>query len=74
MKCDQVKCVFNQMGGCRPCAVCNAKPNEINDNCDRCWNCRSDEGLLRWDNNNDEKEEIAEAKKEKEQIIEVVVE
>lgn len=49
-KCDQLKCAYNIQGGCRACECCGAEPHEINENCDVCWNCKSDEGLLRWDN------------------------
>ena len=50
VKCDQIKCGYNICGGCRPCKTCSAKPHEINEDCDTCWNCHSDEGILRWDN------------------------
>ena len=54
MKCDQIKCAYNRMGGCRVCENCGAKPNEIGEDCDTCWNCKSDEGILRWDNEKDD--------------------
>ena len=58
MKCNQTKCSFNIMGvGCQECETCKAEPYEINDNCYTCWNCKSDEGLLRWDNESDKVEE-----------------
>jgi len=73
MKCDQMKCAFNQYGGCRACQVCGAEPHEIDENCDRCWNCKSDEGVLRWDDVEDSGE-IFETEKnaEQEKLIEVV--
>ena len=73
MKCDQMKCTFNQIGGCRKCELCGAEPNEINDDCDKCWNCKSDEGVLRWDNSNDGEVIFeAEENKEQEKLLKVV--
>lgn len=66
MKCDQLKCAFNSFGGCRECSVCKAKPNEINEDCDKCWNCKSDEGILRWDETNEQPQE-------EEEIVEVMM-
>jgi len=60
-KCPQMKCVFNQLGGCRACSVCGCEPNFIDDNCDKCWNCCSDEGILRWDLGEEESEEELQA-------------
>jgi len=62
--CPQTKCIFNQMGGCKNCEVCNAEPNIINEDCDRCWNCAYDEGVLRWDDNK-------ETETEKNKILEI---
>jgi len=62
-KCNQSKCIFNQLGfGCRRCQLCNAEEYNINDNCDRCWNCQGDEGILRWDDNEEVEETQAELK------------
>lgn len=50
--CPQNKCIHNQIGvgqGCRPCEECGCSPNLIDENCDRCKSCCSDEGVLRWD-------------------------
>jgi len=56
--CNQTKCAFNQIGvGCQKCETCGAEPYIIDDNCDTCWNCQGDEGILRWDNESDEQEE-----------------
>jgi len=57
MKCPQMKCIYNIMGGCQKCELCNAEPNELNENCDRCYNCAYDEGILRWDNATDKQSE-----------------
>lgn len=62
-KCGQMKCGFNVMGGCQKCDVCGANPNEVNGNCDRCWNCENDEDLLRWDSEaQDKQKEVLEQK------------
>ncbi len=50
-KCEQKRCGYLQMGGCRKCDECNAEPLVVDDNCCRCWNCEHDEGLLRWEDN-----------------------
>ena len=74
-KCGQMQCGFNVMGGCQKCSVCGANPNEVNEHCDKCYNCENDEGLLRWDMETKEKEaelikqklmELLGGKKEKE--------
>jgi len=63
--CNQLKCGYKIYGGCRPCKQCNALPNELNDNCDVCYCCSVDEGLLRWDDGDDEiKEEDIKTKQE----------
>ena len=52
ISCPQEKCVHNQIGygvGCRKCAECGCKPNIIDQNCDRCLSCSTDDGVLRWD-------------------------
>jgi len=33
------------------CETCKAEPYMIDENCDTCWNCSHDLGILRWDNN-----------------------
>lgn len=70
-KCPQMKCAFNIIGGCRNCEVCDCPPNEINEGCDRCWNCAYDEGILRWDNakNGDNTQDEKEKDKEEEKPI-----
>jgi hypothetical protein len=72
-KCPQEKCFFNRIGmGCRVCQVCKAKPHIIDDNCDKCWNCAYDEGVLRWeDEENTETEQEADTKKVENKPIEV---
>jgi len=45
-----MKCAYNIQGGCRKCETCGAEPHEINEDCDACWCCQGDEGILRWDN------------------------
>ena len=64
IKCPQMRCSYNHMGGCQNCKICDCPPNEINDNCDRCYNCSMDEGILRWDseNVNNEQDEKVEVK------------
>jgi len=57
VKCPQMKCCYNIMGGCRNCKICNCEPNIIDEDCDVCWNCANDEGILRWDNEVDFKRE-----------------
>jgi len=37
--------------GCHACETCKAEPYMIDENCDTCWNCSHDLGILRWDNN-----------------------
>lgn len=49
VKCPQMKCAYNTFGGCQACEVCDCEPNVIDEDCDRCWNCSRDEGILRWD-------------------------
>ena len=57
-KCDQMKCAFMTMGiGCQACDSCKTEPYILDENCDRCWNCSKDLGILRWDNNGEIKEE-----------------
>jgi len=63
LKCPQTKCVFNQIGGCQACSICKCEPNVIDENCDKCWNCAKDSGVLRW--NFGEAEVEAEAETEK---------
>jgi hypothetical protein len=73
IECDQKKCGYLQMGmGCRACETCNTEPYILDSNCDRCWNCCKDEGILRWDDNNthiDEKQD--EKKREEEKPMEI---
>ena len=47
-KCNQDKCCYyEENSGCPFCKTCEAEPNIINDNCDKCWNCENDNGILR---------------------------
>jgi len=74
VKCPQLKCAFNIMGGgCKNCKQCDCEPNMINENCDICYNCSKDEGILRWDNQdeNTEEQKVQEEIKVKEKPIEV---
>jgi hypothetical protein len=67
-KCNQMKCGFNIMGGCRACQQCNAPPNIVDEDCDVCWNCENDEGLLRWDDSVPYEEEEQKEKEEDKKI------
>lgn len=68
--CNQTKCSFYIIGqGCRKCKQCGAEPFIVDDNCDVCWNCENDEGLLRWDDDNINEEK----QKEKLKPIEIPV-
>jgi hypothetical protein len=73
--CDQQKCGYYQMGfGCRACDSCGAEPYMLDDNCDRCWNCCKDEGILRWeDNYNQEDVKQTEQDKEEEKPLEMEI-
>jgi hypothetical protein len=48
IKCNQTRCGY-LYNGCRTCKSCGAEPFLLDDNCDVCWNCSKDEGILRWD-------------------------
>jgi hypothetical protein len=55
--CEQDKCAFIQMGfGCRACDTCKTESYLLNDDCDRCWNCSKDAGILRWTDDGEIKE------------------
>jgi hypothetical protein len=41
--------------GCRSCDICKSKSYILDDDCDRCYNCSMDEGVLRWDDQNEGK-------------------
>ena len=56
-KCKQVKCGY-QFGGCRACEICKCEPNMVDENCDRCYNCENDEGILRWSDKKENEDEI----------------
>jgi len=77
VKCPQLKCAYIMGGGCKNCKQCDCEPNMINENCDICYNCSKDEGILRWDNQDENTEEqkdtetIQEEIKVKEKPIEV---
>lgn len=76
-KCGQMKCSFNIFGGCKACKQCKAPPNIVDEDCDVCWNCEHDEGLLRWDEgslDNHENHKINERDQEiKEKPMEVMM-
>jgi len=62
--CNQQKCAYLQMGmGCKPCKICKAESYIINENCDCCWNCSKDEGILRWDDDNNKPQDIKDKNK-----------
>ena len=50
-KCVQRKCSFNMFAGCKPCKDCKAPPNIVDSDCDTCFCCCHDQGVLRWDDN-----------------------
>jgi hypothetical protein len=35
------------MVGCPTCASCGAEPHLVSEDCDKCWNCERDEGVIR---------------------------
>jgi hypothetical protein len=51
--------------GCRTCKSCQTEPYLVDNNCPLCWNCENDEGLLRWDVNDNNIDEVIEQIKEK---------
>lgn len=71
-KCPQMLCCYNSNGGCQNCEVCDCPPNEIDENCDRCWNCANDEGILRWNNQTNTDEETQEEKEKDNEIKEEI--
>jgi hypothetical protein len=66
VNCTQTQCIFNVLGGCRACKQCGCEPNAIDENCDVCWNCAHDLGILRWEDGGN----IEEKQKEIEKPIE----
>ena len=46
-RCLQTKCMFNNTPLCPQCSECNAHPNLVDENCDKCWNCEHDNGVVR---------------------------
>lgn len=55
-RCQQTRCkYFISSETCRECASCGAAPFEIKKDCQRCLNCCSQEGYLRWDDEENEK-------------------
>lgn len=58
-ECNQTRCGYFIAGqGCKNCDECRIEPFMVDDECDRCWNCEHDEGLLRWDENIELEEDI----------------
>lgn len=63
IKCPQTKCAYNTpLAECRNCEVCDCEPNVINEDCDKCWNCAYDEGILRWEDNQTKSKDEEEVK------------
>ena len=58
IECKQKECAFNMgLEGCKNCNECGAPPNEVNENCNRCFDCEYKEGSCRWkDDTTKEKE------------------
>ena len=68
VKCPQMKCGYNIMGGCRNCKLCDCEPNVINEDCDICWNCSMDEGILRWDDKTNDTSEDDSIKNKEDEV------
>tara|TARA_Y100000034_G_scaffold120859_1_gene164387 strand:+ start:1273 stop:1491 length:219 start_codon:yes stop_codon:yes gene_type:complete len=47
-RCEQIKCSYYILGGCKNCDTCNAEPYNIKLDCGRCFNCENREGSIRW--------------------------
>lgn len=45
--CKQMKCAFILDSRLCPVCICGAQPHIVNDECDACWNCMKDEGIIR---------------------------
>jgi len=63
VNCPQTKCIYNIFGGCKPCKQCHIEPNIIDEDCDICWNCSNDLGILRWEEDDGPKEKEKEINK-----------
>lgn len=46
-KCEQTKCGYLN-NGCKECEGCKAKSSIVNEACEICWACENREGMLRW--------------------------
>jgi len=46
-RCNQTKCCFLGTALCPQCSECHCKPNIVDNDCVRCWNCENDFGELR---------------------------
>lgn len=57
-RCEQIKCSFYLRGGCMPCKKCKAEPYNINTNCQACTRCESEEGEIRFGEDNQSKKEV----------------
>ncbi len=68
-KCEQLRCGYLTMGGCRACEECKAEPFVVDENCCRCWNCEHDEGLLRWEEGKGTEEKTTEQEKLKPIVV-----
>lgn len=73
--CTQEKCSFKRGSpfahNCPRCSDCGCAPHMIDEDCDNCWNCKSDEGFIRSGiPDGTEKKEEAEAELEKEMEVE----
>ena len=51
-RCTQTKCSFYTQGGCKNCKTCNAEPYNINTKCRDCIMCESEDGHIRFGDNN----------------------
>ena len=59
-RCGQTQCGFYRSGHCQSCQkgkVCSARPYEINESCDACFNCENTPGYLRFGDGELEKEQ-----------------
>ena len=69
--CNQKQCGHYKTGTCKKCESCGAKPNQVDNKCQTCFDCEYKPGCVRWDNKdqkntNEEKMSNEEAKLTKE--------